>query len=202
MSSEAFAEFLSPWLLATGVQSTLAAWQAEYLAAYERQHDMPPRSVPTLRHIIARHGVILRGEERPPAAIVVLGGTSNIERGPDRQLRGDVELGVVLYAAAQSLESTANLLHIYAAVTRQMLFDRPVAGCRELLVVDEDYTPIVEQREQVLLGIDLTLHASSVPLGQWRGGPPAGATPRDDPYQPWPAAPPVETTHLDLEAQQ
>ncbi len=189
--------------VAEEVLDTIVLWQYEYLAERERQAALTAHTLPEIGVAKVRHFAYLKPGELQlnPAVVVWVAGASNHRSDPDdNSVRADVEIGVRIAIAAAEDEA-ALLLHHYQAAFSQLLLDFPTCGglASDLMPVDEDYSPFEEQDESWRCGVDLMYVATGVNVGTRRGGPPPGSEPREDPYlEPWPDAPTVLTTDLDV----
>lgn len=189
--------------VAEGILDLLTTWQFEYLAEHERQQELDPRTLPEIGVAEVRQAPYLKPAELAlnPAIVVWVAGATNHRSDPnDRSVRADVEIGVRIAIAAAEDEAS-RLLHHFQAAFSQLLLDHPTCGglSSDLLPVDEDYSPFEAQDESWRCGVDLMYLATGVTVGTRRGGAPAGAEPRPDPYdEPWPDAPTALTTDLDV----
>lgn len=185
----------------------LDAWMPEYLAAIERQDDdLELGQLPRPRPAIVRHAGIFGVNDHPPAVVVWSVDVGDHDEDPDGPQIGTVPLGVMVVASAATPSKTTRVVHRYAAAVRAILMHHPLtlpgtAGPRRhrLHPLPEDHSPWTEgARGSVIAGLVLMYEAHQVYLGRRDGGPPPGSTPRDDPYPPWPPAPTVLTTQVDV----
>lgn len=187
------------WTPAEAFAAELSAWGPEHLAAMERQtDDLDPGDTPPL-HLVVEHAPIWRREHQVPAGIVWIAGVTDHTWDPDGHITATVQVGVHIVAGGLEV---GHLVHRYGAIVRAISFARPTMGghCRRLKLIDEDYSPIdPQERGRALAGAVLSFDAIGVTLGRTPSGPLPGSVPREDPLPPWPVAPTVLYTLLDID---
>lgn len=187
--------------VARAVGREIDLWGREYLAALTRQRaDVRELGPVPLNPTVIRHAGAWRPHEATPACVAWVEDDRDYGRDPDRRapLRCTVELGIAIVVSSTP-EYVADLLHVYVAVVRKLLMDRPTAGgiCQRLVQTGSDHTGIdIEERGDTLAQTVLTYDAVGVSLGVPGAGPPRDATPRPDPTDPWPTDGVFETADV------
>ncbi|WP_210492297.1 hypothetical protein [Patulibacter sp. SYSU D01012] len=189
--------------VAAALGRLLDSWLDEYLAAIERRAaDLAVGDIQRPVRSIVRHAGIWRRGEQTPAVVVWPEGTTDEEEDPEGNLFGTVPVSVLLVAAAQDEDATTRLAQHYAAAARAIVLHHPIAVTdadgtvrrHRLHPAGANYLAIdAEERGRVRAGVTLSYAARNVFLGNRRGGPPPGATPRPDVTPPWPPGPTIET---------
>jgi hypothetical protein len=113
----------------TAAQDTLQTWIETYLAQFERDNTLTPRSLPKPRSYVLNPRPAKYDEDQVPAIVIVCGGTVDPpERHGDGTITAWFSLGVGVLVSASDRYKTLQLAKDYGAIIRALISEKDTLG--------------------------------------------------------------------------
>lgn len=138
-------------MLADAAQKTIELFIEDYLAEYERQHELKPETIPPFKtYTQVNEFRNWAGDETPVCVIVSPGMNGRPAKKGDGTYVGEFVLGVAAIVQAQERIQTNKLSRVYGAVLRQLLIQQ--AGLQGVASgidwEDEKYNDVPESEDR------------------------------------------------------
>lgn len=193
MSVEVFGEVLLGSNVEQAVIENLKTWFPTYVAEVERQEGIDPESIPLPRSYDTVNEFRKWPENQLPAVIVVSPGLAGVPMSEgDGRTRASWAIGIGVVASAKDKRSTNNLAKLYAATVRTLMLQQQSLGGIGMGTSwrHESYSDIPTDDGRTLGACQVILEVEAGDVVRTKAGLPV---PPDNPYDPDPVWPTVET---------
>lgn len=194
-----FKQIIDARTVETWVRDTLVLWFEVYLREFEKQRNFPPKSLPLPRSFIIAEETDREAADQTPTIVVVSPGTINAP-----EMRGDGgywawwQIGLGIFAEANTRENTDALVRYYAAVARAIGLQKgSMGGFVEATIWERENFDVLDfEDNRTISAGEVWLNVLVANVVNTRGGP---VTPPDPVGQPGSNWPTVDEVIVDVE---
>lgn len=164
------------------VQKTVEAWIKEYLAEYERQQGLKPRTLPVFKDYTQVNEFRNWAQDETPVCVVVSPGLSDKpQKKGDGWYSGKFDIGIAAIVQANNRINTNKLANHYGPVIRQLMLQQSGFGglINGIDFEDERYNDVPETEDRAQASVQVIFSVEVPGMVNDRLG---VIEPSDDPY--------------------